>query len=441
MISKFRLGGVLLLLALPGAALAQPRQIAPGDGGVIQNVFGRFDARIAVGTKSFDSRILKRESRVIVVDAQSGSTANLKTDSSLTFYDIREDDRGRLILYAGNSQGGVFQGTYYFIEGSEKVSSVPLNIDGHDMLVESDGIYAMKYVPESTRFRQNLHLALYKFDARLEKVLWSWDSKGRFALDSSTFSDTQSFPDDRESLIEKAAKRLLITVLSPFDVKYPVRFSALGRQLRLPTNDYLHANSIIRAPNGNLWISMRHQDAILEIDERSGSVVSWIGGAFSKKSDWRIVGDPLSGFSHQHSLQLRGDELYVFDNGNRFDNRTSRVVVYRCDFGKKTLAFVKDFPEPNGLHRPTQGSVRGLDGNHILVGWGGLLKRDAGKPQRGVSIFAIDSGREIFGFDLDAGLDSYNANAIGSAKTLDLKIPALKPPPPPRPDAKSERRS
>jgi hypothetical protein len=29
-----------------------------------------------------------------------------------------------------------------------------------------------------------------------------------------------------------------------------------------------------------------------------------------------------------------------------------------------------------------------------------------------VSIFALDTGREVFGFDLDAGLDSFNANAI-----------------------------
>jgi hypothetical protein len=167
--------------------------------------------------------------------------------------------------------------------------------------------------------------------------------------------------------------------------------------------------------------------------------VSWIGGAFSPRSDWRIIGDPLVSFSHQHSLQLRGNELFIFDNGNRFANRTSRVVVYECDFGKKTLTFVNDYPEPNGLHRPTQGSVRALDANHILVAWGGLLKKDAVKPQRGVSIFELDTGREIFGFDLDAGLDTYNANAVGSAKILDLKIPALEPPP--GPDAKPGRRS
>jgi hypothetical protein len=429
MISRFRLAGLFLLLVLPRLVCAQPYRIQPDSDRVIRNVFGRFDLRIAVGTKSFDSRILTRESRVIVVDARNGTATNLKTDSAQMFYDIRDDDRGRLILYAGTSQGGVFEGTYYFIDGSGKASSVPMNIDGHDMLVESDGIYALKYVPESTRFRQILHLAIYKFDARLERVLWSWSSKGRFAQDVSTYSESQSFPDDKESFIEKAGKRLLIFLLSPFGVKYPVRFSALGKQLRLPTNDYLHANSIIRAPNGNLWISARHQDAILELDERSGSVVSWIGGKFSSRSDWRIIGDPLGGFSHQHSLQLRGDDLYILDNGNRFDNRTSRAVVYKCDFGKRTLTFLKDFPEPNGLHRPTQGSVRALDGNHILVGWGGLLKRDAGKPQRGVSIFEIDTGREIFGFDLDAGLDSYDANAIEAARIPDLKIPALKPGP------------
>jgi hypothetical protein len=429
MILRFRLAGLFLLLVLPRLVCAQSCRIRPDGDRVICNVFGRFDARVAVGPKSFDSRILKRESSIVIVDAKSGSVTNLGSDTSLTFYDIRDDERGRLILYAGNSQGGVFQGTYYFIEKSGKVSSVPMNIDGHDMLVESDRIYAMKYVPESTRFRQNLHIAIYSFDARLETILWSWNSKGRFSLNSSTFSDTQSFPDDRESLAEKAAKRLLITVLSPFNVKYPVRFSALGRQLRLPINDYLHANSIIRAPDGNLWISMRHQDAILELDERSDSVVSWIGGKFSGRSDWKIIGDPLVSFSHQHAPQLRGNELYIFDNGNRFDNRTSRVVMYRCDFGKRTLTFLKDFPEPNGLHRPTQGSVRALDGNHILVAWGGLLKRDAIKPQRGVSIFEIDTGREVFGFDLDAGLDSYNANPIRAARIVDLKIPTLEAPP------------
>jgi hypothetical protein len=428
LISRFRLTGLFLSLVLPGLVCAQPYRIQPDSDRVIRNVFGRFDLRIAVGPKSFDGRILKRDARVVIVDAQSGASTNLMTDTSLTFYDIRDDDRGRLILYAGNSQGGVFEGTYYFIDGDGRSASVPMSIDGHDMLVESDRIYAMKYVPESTRFRQDLHLAIYRFDARLEKILWSWTSEGRFALDGSTFSESQSFPDDRESFIEKAAKRILIAVLSPFDVKYPVRFPALGKQLRLPTNDYIHANSIIRAPNGNLWISARHQDAILELDERSDSVVSWIGGRFSMRSDWRIIGDPLVSFSHQHSLQLRGDELYIFDNGNRFDNRTSRVVVYRCDFDKRTLTFLKDFPEPNGLHRPTQGSVRTLDGNHILVGWGGVLKRDAGKPQRGVSIFEIDTGREIFGFDLDSGLDSYNASAIGAATILDLKIPALRAP-------------
>ena len=433
-ISRFLVTGLFLFLVLPRLVCAQPYLVRLESDRVIGNVFGRFDLRIAVGTKSFDSRILKRESRVIVVDAKSGSATNLATDTSLTFYDIRDDHRGGLILYAGNSQGGVFQGTYYFIEKNGKVSSVPLSIDGHDMLVESDGIYTLRYVPESTHFRQNLHLAIYRFDPRLDGILWSWTSRGRFALNSSTFSDSQSFPDDRESLIEKAGKRLLITLLSPFDIKYPVRFSAVRKQLRLPTNDYIHANSIIRAPNGNLWISARHQDAILEMDERSGSIVSWIGGKFSRRNDWRIVGDPLVSFSHQHSLQLRGHELYIFDNGNRFDNRTSRVVVYRCDFERRTLTFVKDFPEPNGLHRPTQGGVRVVDGNHILVGWGGLLKKDAVKPQRGVSIFEIDTGREIFGFDLDAGLDSYNANPIETVEIMDMKIPTLKAPPAGGPD-------
>jgi hypothetical protein len=427
-ISKYLTACLLAILAVPGSALGQSRDGGSDAGGVVRNVFGRFDARIAVGPKSYDARVLTRESRAVIVDARTGTATNLATDSVLTFYDIRDDAEGRLILYAGNSQGGVFQGTYYFIDADGGTSSVPMDIDGHDMLVEPGGIYVMRYVPETTRFRRNLHLAIYKFDDRLEKILWSWSSEGRFPLDVSTYSNSRSFPDDRESFIETAVKRALILVLSPFNVKYPIRFPCIGRQLRLPTNDYLHANTIIRAPDGNLWVSMRHQDAILELDERSGSVTAWIGGKFAPRSDWRIVGDPLVSFSHQHSPQLFADELYIFDNGNRFDNRTSRIVVYRCDFRARTLTFVKDFPEPNGLHRPQQGSVRVLDANHILVGWGGLLRKDAVKPQRGVSVFEIDTGREVFGFDLEAGLDSYDANAVGAETMPKVRISALEGP-------------
>ncbi len=413
----FRGGLLLLFLALPVLVLAQATQDRSFGDRAIRNIFGRFDARIAVGPKSWDSRYFTCDSRVTIVDAATGRAATLATDSALTFYDIRDDGRGRLILYAGNSQGGVFEGTYYFLGADGITTKIPMDIDGHDMLVEADRVYVMKYVPEKTRFRRNLHLEIRRLDARLEKAVWSWSSKGRFDLDVSTFSNSQSFPDEKESVLETAAKRALIYLLSPFDVKYPVRFPRLGRQLRLPANDYIHANTIIRAPNGNLWISARHQDAILELNERSDSVVAWIGGTFSPRSDWRILGDPLRGFSHQHCPQLRGDELYILDNGNLFDNRTSRVVVYRCDFERRTLTFLADYPEPNGLHRPTQGSVRVLDENHILVGWGGVLRKDSAKPQRGVSIFELDTGREVFGFDLDAGLDSYNANSIQSTKT------------------------
>lgn len=416
----FRGGLLLLFLALPGLVLAQPaRNRSFGDRSV-RNIFGRFDARIAVGPKSWDARRFACESRVTIVDAATGKASTIAVDSVETFYDIRDDGSGRLIVYAGNSQGGVFQGTYYFLGADGRATKIPMDIDGHDMLVEADGVYVMKYVPEKTRFRRNLHLEIHRLDERLEKPVWSWSSRGRFDIEVSTFSSSQSFPDERESVFETAAKRALIYLLSPFDVKYPVKFRWLGRQLRLPANDYIHANTIIRAPNGNLWISARHQDAILELNERSDSVVAWIGGPFAPRSDWRIVGDPLGGFSHQHCPQLRGDELYILDNGNLFDNRTSRVVVYRCDFEKRTLTFLADYPEPNGLHRPTQGSVRVLDDNHILVGWGGLLMRDTVKPQRGVSIFELDTGREVFGFDLDAGRDSYNANSIQGINIQEL---------------------
>jgi hypothetical protein len=206
----FRGRVLLLFLALPGLVLAQPARNRSFGDRSIRNLFGRFDARIAVGPKSWDARYFACESRVTIVDGATGKSTTLATDSALTFYDIRDDGSGRLIVYAGNSQGGVFQGTYYFIGENGKSAKIPMDIDGHDMLVEADRVYVMKYVPEVTRLRQNLHLELFRLDTDLRGVLWSWRSRGRFDPDVSTFSDSRSFPDDKESVLETAAKRALI---------------------------------------------------------------------------------------------------------------------------------------------------------------------------------------------------------------------------------------
>ena len=83
--------------------------------------------------------------------------------------------------------------------------------------------------------------------------------------------------------------------------------------------DWLHENAVSWSPtDGNLLISVRHQDWVIKIDYRRGSGdghVIWRlgqGGNFSVSSS-----DPNPWFSHQHYAHYLDDStLLLFDNGN-----------------------------------------------------------------------------------------------------------------------------
>jgi hypothetical protein len=83
--------------------------------------------------------------------------------------------------------------------------------------------------------------------------------------------------------------------------------------------DWLHANAIGYSPDdGNLVLSIRHQDWVTKIDYQdgtgSGSVVWNLGpdGDFTVNSD-----DPNPWFTHQHDPNyIAPDLLVVYDNGN-----------------------------------------------------------------------------------------------------------------------------
>ena len=59
--------------------------------------------------------------------------------------------------------------------------------------------------------------------------------------------------------------------------------------------------------------------------------------------------------------------------------------------------------------RPATGSAYFIDKERVIVGWGYILPGDRASPQRGVSIFAVKTGKETFGIDFAPGYDSYRA--------------------------------
>jgi hypothetical protein len=106
----------------------------------------------------------------------------------------------------------------------------------------------------------------------------------------------------------------------------------------LPAVDWLHVNAVSLSPtDGNLILSIRHQDWVIKIDYRNGSGdghVIWHlgqGGDFTVNST-----DPNPWFSHQHNAHYIDDTtLVLFDNGNTRrasdPNAHSRGQVWTLD--------------------------------------------------------------------------------------------------------------
>jgi hypothetical protein len=116
---------------------------------------------------------------------------------------------------------------------------------------------------------------------------------------------------------------------------------------RLPAVDWLHVNAVSLSPaDGNLVVSIRHQDWVIKIDYRNGAGdghVVWrlgAGGDFAVNST-----DPSPWFSHQHNAHYIDDHtLILFDNGNlrraSDPNAHSRGQVWTLDETTMTATLV-----------------------------------------------------------------------------------------------------
>jgi Arylsulfotransferase (ASST) len=143
-----------------------------------------------------------------------------------------------------------------------------------------------------------------------------------------------------------------------------------GESAHLPY-DYLHANAVGLAADGNILVSARHTWGLYKIDRRTGKVIWRLGG---KKSDFPM--NERVSFAWQHDFRQRRDGTYsVFDNGVGIPGAGktrdySRGLVMRLDEAKRTVTFVAEFVHPNRLSTPTQGNFRELADGGSFIGWG-----------------------------------------------------------------------
>ena len=106
--------------------------------------------------------------------------------------------------------------------------------------------------------------------------------------------------------------------------------------------DWLHSNAVSYSPDdGNLLLSIRHQDWILKLDYRDGQGNGDILWRLGHDGDFTLAGanpgETFPWFSHQHSIEMLPDgRLLTFDNGNTRCNDQgeechSRGQVYQLD--------------------------------------------------------------------------------------------------------------
>jgi hypothetical protein len=146
----------------------------------------------------------------------------------------------------------------------------------------------------------------------------------------------------------------------------------------LPAVDWLHNNSVAWSPtDGNLILSLRHQDWVIKIDYRNGAGDGHVIWRLGKDGDFTVNStDPNPWFSHQHDVHYIDDStIILFDNGNtrRASDPTadSRGQVWKLD--EKTMTATLVFNADLGNYSPAVGAAQRLsNGNYSFTsGWQG----------------------------------------------------------------------
>lgn len=137
-------------------------------------------------------------------------------------------------------------------------------------------------------------------------------------------------------------------------------------------NDWTHANGLAYTPDGNLILSLRHQDWVVKIDYANGIGDGAILWRLGPEGDFRLLGGNTDDwFSHQHDPSFVTDNrIILFDNGNlRCDAATaspdcqSRGQVWEIDEVAMTAERV--FNRDLGAYAYAVGSAQQLlNGNY-----------------------------------------------------------------------------
>ena len=188
---------------------------------------------------------------------------------------------------------------------------------------------------------------------------------------------------------------------------------------RLPTlgegaGDWLHANSVDFSPvDGNLIMSLRHQDWVIKIDYDNGAGDGHVVWRLGKGGDFTIISsDPSPWFSHQHSARYVNDStLVLFDNGNvrRVGDSTAHSRGQELVLDEKNMTATLVVNADLGNYSQAVGAAQRLPNGNLAFDSGFL-----GTPpnQFGQTIEVRPDGTKVYVQQV-SGFD-YRASLVGS---------------------------
>lgn len=197
----------------------------------------------------------------------------------------------------------------------------------------------------------------------------------------------------------------------PFDDVFPNwLYRAQGEADAL---DWTHANAVVPDPSGEAFtVSVRHLDAILQIDRATGELL-W---RFGPGGDLEVE-HPSDYSSHQHAPEWQDDgTLLVYDNGNvrapgpdepADVEPSSRAVQYRIDPDAGTAEVVWSYTatvDGEPAYASFVGDADRMANGNVLMTNGGYAGRPDQVSAQIVEVVPDDSpagGRVVFDLRLD----------------------------------------
>ncbi|MCA9771198.1 MAG: aryl-sulfate sulfotransferase [Myxococcales bacterium] len=144
--------------------------------------------------------------------------------------------------------------------------------------------------------------------------------------------------------------------------------------------DWSHANAVGYDPEDDgIWVSLRHQDAIVKF-RRSDGALLWVVGTNDPKTSgddaWpflRFTGEGRLPSEQHDPHVVSGGRLWVYDNGNA--SGVTRAVLYDLDPVEGTLSQHWAWVDPDyapPLFGAYVGGVDPLSNGNVLIAHGGL---------------------------------------------------------------------